>query len=128
MSIEIKIVGDTLPEIIAALQTHLEIFTSTRVSLVDKADKEDNTTKTDAAPAAATPPEVIPPETAAASAPSLPGLIDMVTQAYKTSPQESETRAKIIAVRDALGIKYLSHAKEEHVPALVLLVQELGLL
>ena len=132
MSIQITIIADNIPELVASLHEHLKIFSALGVASVDKDYKADNLSSVEAAPANATPPstpEAFTPAItvpAAASTLKVSEIVDVLTKSYKDG--DADVRAKIVSKRDELGIKYLSQAKDEHASALAGLARELGAL
>lgn len=135
-----EIVFDTVPELIAACQELIKNFSSSSSVLVDKGDKKDNVKSVEAVASVAseTPAETSaslePPavEPATASTPETPAepreladILNLLTNAHRNG--DADVKAKIVQARDALGLKFLSHAKADHRDALNTLCDELGL-
>lgn len=140
MSIEIKIIADNIPELLATCHEIIKNFSAASAVLVDKDDKKDNYVNVEAVASAASetpaensaslePPAVEPatastPETSAEPR-ALPDILNLLTNAHRNG--DADVKAKIVQTRDALNLKFLSHAKDEHREALNNLCDELGL-
>lgn len=148
MSMKLEIIFDTVRDLVDQCRDIIQNFSDLSVVVVDNHDKKDNNESTEAVASAGceTPVETqsaavvsdlsppAPAEEPAAAAsdptpPTQPGLKDvlnMLTNAHRNG--DADTKGLIVGTRDQLGLKYLSHAKDEHLPPLVTLATNLGLI
>lgn len=139
MSMQITIIFDTKEDLIRDLKGLLDTFSpQVLVHTVDTAQHVNYVEEVEAAPAVSeTPAEaevpVVPTPPApgvssvAASTPTTPKLDEILmtlTHAFQTGEQAVKDR--IVEVRNGLGLRFLSHAKDEHAEALHDLAKELA--
>lgn len=132
MSIKIEIIADSIAELAQTLRDlsvlysvsvdndkQVELATTTGTSEPPKAVSETTAGEGDASTpepssAAFSEPE---PETPPPPAPiTLKEICDVLTDKFKSG--DAETKQRIVDTRNSLGLKFLSQAKDEHLPAL----------